>query len=245
MPKAIQVPAAPPRCCRRILLVLDEAALVRALAFGLRQAGHQVAIQPDPKMLADDVMAGRVDLVVLEPALLPLDDAIALCAAFQRRGGVWLALIARQPDEYSELALLRAGGDRYLQLPMAPTLLLAHLLAVLRRPPPPLGDGLRPVTALWSLDERARRLVGSNRLQRLSELEYRLLVTFLDRPGAVLGRPALLAAVWGEGYSNGREVDQYVYYLRHKVEVDPAHPRVVVTVGRTGYQYRPPERTLA
>jgi DNA-binding response OmpR family regulator len=88
MSEAVRVPATPARG-RRILLVHDEAALVRALAFDLRQAGHQVTIQADPKMLADDVLAGGVDLVVLEPALLPLDDAIALCAAFQRRGGVW------------------------------------------------------------------------------------------------------------------------------------------------------------
>ena len=152
MPTAIQVPAAPPRCCRRILLVLDEAALVRALAFGLRQAGHQVLIQPDPKMLADEAAAGGMDLLVLEPALLPFDEVIALCAAFQRRGGVWLALIARQPDAQRGAALLRAGADRYLQLPMAPSLQLAQLLAMARRSPPPLGDGLRPVTAFWSLD---------------------------------------------------------------------------------------------
>lgn len=234
-----------PRCSRRILLSHDDAALIQALAAGLRRVGHLVAIQPDATFLANDAAVGRADLVVLEPALLPPDEAISLCATLQRCGGVWLALIARQPDPSIVVALLRAGADAYLQLPASSSVLLEQLLAIVRRPPPPPVDVLRPVSAHWSLDERERRLVGGNRVLPLSDLECRLLVTFLDRLGDVLGRPELLTAVWGSGYTNGREVDQYVYYLRRKVEDEPTQPRVIMTVERAGYLYRPPGQTPA
>jgi DNA-binding response OmpR family regulator len=191
------------------------------------------------------VAGERVDLVALQPELLPLDEVIAFCTSIQRRGGVWLAVISRQSDPHIAVELLHAGADCYLPLPMAPSVALAHLLAMVRRPPPALGDGLRPVTASWSLDEQARRLIGSNRMQRLSDLEYRLLLTLLDRPGAVMERPELLAAVWGPGYTNGRLVDQYVCYVRRKVEAEPSYPRAIITVGRAGYLYRPPERRPA
>jgi DNA-binding response OmpR family regulator len=74
----------------------------------------------------------------------------------------------------------------------------------------------------------------------LTKTEFRLLCELAQDPGGVFSREVLLDRVWGYGYfGDGRLVDVHVRRLRTKVEVDPAHPRHIVTVRGLGYRLQP------
>ena len=90
------------------------------------------------------------------------------------------------------------------------------------------------------LNVAARQLRRRGRPVELSPKEFALLVTLIRREGAVVSRVELLKAVWG--YSAAvlsRTVDTHVALLRRKIEDDPAEPRHILTVWKTGYRFVP------
>lgn len=81
-------------------------------------------------------------------------------------------------------------------------------------------------------------IVDSN-ARSLTATETRLLRVLLDHPDRPLNRAQLLDWVWGFDYhAQNREVDVYIRYLRRKIEPEPTHPRIIVTVRGLGYMYR-------
>jgi DNA-binding response OmpR family regulator len=141
-------------------------------------------------------------------------------------------------DEEQRIAALRAGADDCISKPPPEAELQARLEALLRRPRQ--GD-LRPVVLTDEFVEidrvRHRCSVLGNEVA-LTPIEFRMLATFVENPGRVLGHGQLLELVWGDRIRERDEVKLYVSYLRRKLggaaDVDP-----VETVRGVGYRYRP------
>ncbi|HET8970293.1 MAG TPA: response regulator transcription factor, partial [Candidatus Nanopelagicales bacterium] len=75
----------------------------------------------------------------------------------------------------------------------------------------------------------------------LTPLEFDLLVALARKPWQVFSREILLREVWGYQHSaDTRLVNVHVQRLRSKIEHDPEHPEVVVTVRGVGYKAGPP-----
>jgi DNA-binding response OmpR family regulator len=141
-------------------------------------------------------------------------------------------------DEEQRIAALRAGADDCISRPPPEAELQARIDALLRRPRQ--GD-LRPVVLTDEFVEidrvRHRCSVLGNEVA-LTPIEFRMLATFVENPGRVLGHGQLLEMVWGDRIRERDEVKLYVSYLRRKLagaaDVDP-----VETVRGVGYRYRP------
>jgi DNA-binding response OmpR family regulator len=141
-------------------------------------------------------------------------------------------------DEEQRIAALRGGADDCISKPPPEAELEARLEALLRRPRQ--GD-LRPVVLADEFVEidrvRHRCSVLGNEVA-LTPIEFRMLATFAENPGRVLGHGQLLELVWGDRIRERDEVKLYVSYLRRKLggaaDVDP-----VETVRGVGYRYRP------
>ena len=72
----------------------------------------------------------------------------------------------------------------------------------------------------------------------LSPKAFELLLALIDRRGSAITRQALLTEVWGYGgFVLSRTVDSHIAELRRKIEVDPAHPKHVLTVWKIGYRF--------
>jgi DNA-binding response OmpR family regulator len=141
-------------------------------------------------------------------------------------------------EEAARVAALRAGADDCLSKPPPEAELEARIEALMRRPRQ--GD-LRPVVLTDEYVEidrvRHRVMVLGNEVA-LTPIEFRMLATFAENPGRVLGHGRLLELVWGDRIRERDEVKLYVSYLRRKLgcaaDVDP-----VETVRGVGYRYRP------
>jgi two-component system response regulator MtrA len=71
----------------------------------------------------------------------------------------------------------------------------------------------------------------------LTVTEFRLLYELIRHAGQVLSRDQLLELVWGYSYlGDSRLVDVHVQRLRAKIEEDPSHPTLIVTVRGVGYK---------
>jgi two-component system, OmpR family, response regulator len=220
----------------RVLVVEDEARMARLLKRGLEEEGHAVDVAadgPDGLWLAKENPYAAVVLDVMLPGF----DGFELCRRL-RDAGIWtpvLMLTARDAVG-DRVRGLDAGADDYLVKPFSLLELAARLRALVRRPdrakPAVLAEGdLR-------LDPAAKQAWRADVELQLSPKEFALLEFFLRHPGAVLTRTQILEAAWDFAYDGtSNVVDQYVAYLRRKVDV-PFGRHDLETVRGMGYRLR-------
>ena len=202
----------------------------------LREEGHTVDVAadgPEGLWLATENAYGAIVLDVMLPGL----DGFQLCRRL-RESGRWapvLMLTARDAVG-DRVRGLDAGADDYLVKPFSLLELGARLRALARR-----DDRSRPVILAegdLKLDPAAKRAWRSGTELRLSPKEFSLLELFLRRPGHVLTRSQIIEELWDFGYDGGSNVvDQYVNYLRRKIDV-PFARHDIETIRGMGYRLR-------
>ena len=220
----------------RVLVIEDEVRMARLLKRALEEEGHAVDVAangPDGLWMATENPYAAIVLDVMLPGF----DGFELCRRL-REAGIWapvLMLTARN-EVGDRVRGLDAGADDYLVKPFSLLELAARLRALARRDdrrgPAVLSEGdLR-------LDPASKRAWRAESELQLSPKEFSLLEFFLRHPGTVLTRSQIIEAVWDFAYDGGSNVvDQYVNYLRRKVDT-PFGRQDVETVRGIGYRLR-------
>ena len=223
----------------RILLIDDSESERAIVSSRLEQHGYAVSN-------ATDGTDGLRKLYDLKPSLILLDvvmpglDGWQALERIREVSDVPVIMLTSRASELERVRGLRGGADDYIVKPFSAAELVARVEAVLRR-----AKDAREVRQVYdegelAIDFAANEVRVRGELVALTPLEFRLLTTFTDHPGQVLSRDQLLELVWGDAFSRGGdEVKLYVRYLRLKIEVDPAKPRLIETVRGFGYRYRP------
>jgi two-component system OmpR family response regulator len=218
----------------RVLVVEDEVRMAGLLERALREEGHAVDVATDGReglWLATENAYGAIVLDVMLPGL----NGFQLCARL-RESGRWapvLMLTARDAVG-DRVRGLDAGADDYLVKPFSLLELAARLRALARR-----DDQSRSVVLAegdLKLDPAAKRAWRAGTELRLSPKEFSLLELFLRYPGRVLTRSQIIEELWDFAYDGGSNVvDQYVNYLRRKIDV-PFGRHDIETVRGMGYR---------
>ena len=190
----------------------------RLLKRGLEEEGHAVDLAgdgPEGLWLATENPYAAIVLDVMLPGF----DGFELCRKL-RAAGVWvpvLMLTARDAVN-DRVRGLDAGADDYMVKPFSLLELAARLRALVRR-----DDRARPVLLAEGdlrLDPASKRAWRGRTELQLSPKEFSLLELFLRHPGTVLTRSQILDAAWDFAYDGtSNVVDQYVTYLRKKIDV--------------------------
>jgi len=221
----------------RVLVVEDEARMAGLLKRALQEEGHAVDIAsdgPEGLWLATENAYEAIVLDVMLPGL----DGIQLCRRL-RESGSWVPvlLLTARDSVGDRVCGLDAGADDYLVKPFSLLELAARLRALARR-----GDRPRPAVLAEGdlrLDPAAKRAWRAGTEVQLTPKEFALLEFFLRHPGRVLTRSQIIEAVWDFAFDGGSNVvDQYVKYLRRKVDA-PFSRRDIETVRGMGYRLRP------
>jgi two-component system OmpR family response regulator len=222
----------------RLLVVEDQTRMARLLRRGLEEEGYLVELAHDGPEAIWAATEAEFDAIVLD-VMLPGCDGFEVCRRL-RQAGRWapvLMLTARDavPDR---IAGLDSGADDYLVKPFSFGELSARLRALLRR-----GASPRPTQleiGSLKLDPARHAVTVAGRTLELTPREFGLLELLMRHPDEVLTRTRILEAVWDfawEGHSN--VVDQYVAYLRRKLEERGA-VALIETVRGVGYRLRAP-----
>ena len=213
----------------RVLVVDDELEMAALLARGLVGEGYQVDMAPDG--IRAITMSGeqRYDLAVLD-VTMPGMSGFELCRRLRDQvPGIGIILLTARDAVDDRVRGLDAGADDYLTKPFAFAELAARLRALRRR------EAHAP-TALeiggLAIDLAGQRIAVGEREARLSRTEFDLLRLLASHPDEVLPRPHILDAIWGSAsYIDPNIVDQYVSYLRKKLDAVGAPVRIVTTRG--------------
>ncbi|WP_311223446.1 MULTISPECIES: winged helix-turn-helix domain-containing protein [unclassified Acidovorax] len=209
----------------RILLVEDDPAIARTVAYALEREGlatlHSLLLRDARSQLRDSRTA-PFDLVVLDVGL-PDGNGLDLLRELRLVGQATPVLVlSAQGEEIDRVLGLELGADDYLPKPFSPRELAARVKALLRRSG---ATAAAPAPASPFQDDAAgQRIYLHGRALALTRREYRLLSALLAGAGRIHSRDALLAAAWGDDSdSTDRTVDTHIKTLRAKLrEADPA-----------------------
>jgi DNA-binding response OmpR family regulator len=230
----------------RVMVICDDIDLSDYLSYLARRAGFDVRYRSSVKAWLDDQGEIPADLILLYTEQ-PQDQSPGIRGLRAVVNTPILAL-THDPDEGQLAALLDAGADTVLALPVGPKLCLACMQALLRR------TRSMPVSILPTLDFGSIRLTPGSRSvevdgrssSRLTQLEFRLLYLLMTHPGQVIPGDVIVDRVWGYGESGSKElVRGLISRLRAKVEPDPSQPRYIHTIPAVGYLFEPGSHSYA
>jgi DNA-binding response OmpR family regulator len=190
---------------------------------------------------------------VFQPHLIILDlmmpgmDGFSVLTSLRAEGvDVPVLILSARSDESDKVRGFRTGADDFVTKPFGVLELLARVAALLRRTAAPVSDeppdGSSATLAFGSLliDVPGRRVTRDGAAIAMAPKEFDLLVALVRQPGTALSRTRLLREVWGHAPDiQTRTVDIHIVELRRKLEPEPANPRHIITVWKTGYRFDP------
>lgn len=223
-----------------ILVVEDEEAVAKILRVSLTTEGFRLVEAATAREGIAQAQAHNPDLVLLDLGLPDLDGTVVT-----QRIREWtqtpIIVISARGNEQDKVDALDAGADDYLTKPFGKSELMARIRAALRRaarPPGETGDAVTVVGDLRIDAVRREVFVGDHAI-RLTPIEYKLLATLMKNPGKVMTHRQLLSDVWGPLHAKETQyLRVYMRNLRHKLEVDPARPKYLVTDPGVGYRLK-------
>jgi DNA-binding response OmpR family regulator len=250
-------PSAPPLPERPILVVDDDAKIVRLVRTYLERDGFSVVSAADGPAALEAIERHRPALVVLDLMLPELDGRAVIRAV---RGddvaaATPILIVSARGSTLDRIAGLEDGADDYLPKPFSPAELVLRVKSILRRTttqePPDAGlqngAGHRPSGhavlrhADLVVDPDRHEVTRNGEAIPLTRVEFRLLQAILEADGRVLSRDQLLDAIYGQDQADilDRTVDVHIGRLRDKLGDDADQPRYVATVRGVGYRSAP------
>jgi DNA-binding response OmpR family regulator len=224
---------------KRLLVIEDNRNLATGLRNNLEIEGYQVDVAYDGSNGLDRARDGSPDLVVLD-LMLPKMDGYRVLRTLREEGFDRPVLILSARGEETDKVLgFHLGADDYVSKPFGLLELLARVDALLRRASGENKARLADPVVFGdvTVDPGTHIVRRRGESVPLRPKEYDLLIALLRRRGQVASRTDLLAEVWGyAGEVYSRTVDTHVAELRRKLEENPAEPRYVLTVRKTGYR---------
>jgi DNA-binding response OmpR family regulator len=222
----------------RILVIEDDAAILRGLTDNLRFEGYQVLPARAGDLGLQLLLEEDPDLVILD-IMLPALSGFDVCRRARKQGRLMpILMLTARGQEVDRVMGLDLGADDYITKPFSIPELLARVRAHLRRSnagtAPPERVSFGDVTVEF---ERYEARKGRQDVH-LSPKEFGVLRLLVAREGEVVSRTELLHEVWGyDRFPTTRTVDNHMASLRSKLEEDPGNPRHLLTIHGVGYKF--------
>ena len=226
---------------KKILVIEDERDIADLIRLHLEDLNHVVTIARDGNMGLRDSSSRSWDLIILD-LRLPGIDGLEICRRLRQKSEyVPILMLTSKSSELDRVVGLELGADDYVTKPFSVLELMARVKAILRRAElserPPAQTRHEVQVECLTIDPATRGATVRGEPVELTAREFDLLFHFANNPGRVFRRAELLDSVWGYGHDGYEHtVNSHINRLRAKIENDPAHPELIVTVWGVGYK---------
>ena len=199
-----------------ILVIEDEAAQREILTYNLESEGYRVSKADDGEEGLLIVAEDTPDVIVLD-WMMPHLSGIEVCRRLKSRSAtrtIPVIMLSAKSEEVDKVRGLETGADDYVVKPYSVSELMARVRTQLRRVRPTTVGEVLTYDDI-TLDAETHRVTRGETDLKLGPTEFRLLATFMEKPGRVWSREQLLDRVWGRDvYVDTRTVDVHVGRLR-------------------------------
>lgn len=224
----------------RILIVDDEALLVKGLKYSLEQDGYKTDSALDGNEAVEKANKENYDLIILD-LMLPGIDGLEVCQKIREKSQVPIIMLTAKGEDINKILGLEYGADDYLTKPFNILELKARIKAILRRAIAKnsnIGDQVIQVDN-FTINTLGRKVTVEGREVNLTAKEFDLLLLLASNPGKVYTREELLEKIWGyEHFGDLRTVDVHIRRLREKIEENSSQAEYILTKWGVGYYFR-------
>ena len=223
----------------KVLIVDDDPNLLEALKYNMKKESYAVVTAEDGEQAIEIARKEKPDLILLD-IMLPKLSGFEVCRILRREMNVPILMLTAKVDETDKIVGLEIGADDYVTKPFSMRELIARIRAMLRRTQimekqqkedknVKIGD--------IQIDINRHQVLLKDTVLNLKPKEFDLLAFLAVNRGLVFSRDQLLEKVWDYDYAgDSRTVDVHIRWLREKIEVDPSHPKYLLTIRGTGYK---------
>ena len=225
----------------KIVVVDDEALLVKGIRFNLQNEGYQVLTGTNGLEAVELAKDPEIALMILD-VMMPEMDGLTACTKIREFSQVPIIMLTAKTEDIDKLMGFDHGADDYLTKPFNILELKARIRALLRR----AGNQHREeqqrnllVGGSIKLDLDDRNAYKNDELADLTAKEFDVIEFLMRHPNRVYSREALLDTIWAYEYrSDIRTVDVHIRRLREKLEANPAQPQHILTKWGVGYYFK-------
>lgn len=222
----------------KILVVDDEALLVKGIRFNLQNDGYEILTGSNGLEAVRLAQDSEVGLIILD-VMMPEMDGLTACAKIREFSNVPIILLTAKSDDMDKLMGFEHGADDYLTKPFNILELKARVRALLRRTSAVQERTQTLTIGSITLDLAARNAYTGGKLAYLTAKEFDVIEFLMRNANRVYSREALLDSIWTYEYrSDIRTVDVHIRRLREKLEANPAEPQYIMTKWGVGYYFK-------
>ena len=223
----------------KILVVDDEALLVKGIRFNLQNEGYEVVTGSTGLEAVHLARDPAVNLIILD-VMMPEMDGLTACSKIREFSNVPIIFLTAKADDMDKLMGFEHGADDYLTKPFNILELKARIKALLRRANAEEKETSNLLTiGNISLDLGGKNAIVSGKTVDLTAKEFDVVEFLMRNANRVYSREALLDTIWSYEYrSDIRTVDVHIRRLREKLEENPAEPKYLMTKWGVGYYFR-------
>lgn len=204
----------------QILIIEDDKHIARLVKYNAEKAGYDCITVEDGEEALDVLTKQGADLIILD-IMLPKMDGFEVCRAIKqntRLKDIPVIMLTAKGEEVDRIVGLELGADDYVVKPFSPRELMLRVKAILRRGKAEESpkDVIR--RGVLVIDIPRHRVTVNNKGVELTPIEFKLLVTLIERAGRIQSRDQLLSDVWGiHSDVFTRTVDTHIKRLREKL----------------------------
>jgi len=224
----------------RILIVDDEALLVKGLKYSLEQDGYVIDVAYDGIEALEKAKKENYELIILD-LMLPGMDGLEVCQKIREKSQIPIIMLTAKGEDINKILGLEYGADDYLTKPFNILELKARIKAILRRATTKeskIGEQVIQVDN-FTINTLGRKVTVRGQDINLTAKEFDLLLLLASNPGKVFTREELLEIIWGyEYFGDLRTVDVHIRRLREKIEKNSSQAEYILTKWGVGYYFR-------
>lgn len=227
---------------KHILLIDDDALLVKSLAYTLKQNGYDTTTALNAEQGLACLETFTPNLILLDIGL-PGMDGLETLRRIEKEKQIPVIFLTARRRELDEVLGLELGAQDYITKPFNEDVLLARIKTVLRRherAPETRAPASQLVCGEIDIDVSAHLVTLRGKAVDLAPKAFELLRVLAVNAGQVLSVDQLIEQVWGIEFAGEPQVVYvHIRWVREKIEDDPSNPKRLVTVRGVGYKLMP------
>ncbi|HYM02571.1 MAG TPA: response regulator [Stellaceae bacterium] len=224
----------------KVLIVDDEPPIRRFLRTSLAAQGYTIVEGETGAEALSEAAREKPDILVLDLGL-PDMNGTDVIRAIRKTSDVPIIVLSVRSDEHGKVEALDLGADDYVTKPFGMDELVARIRLALRHRYQAKGEPPIFVSGDLSVDLVRRNVKRGGIEVKLSPKEYDLLKILVTNAGKVLTHRHILTDVWGPAHTEDAQyLRVFIRNLRHKLEADPAQPKLILTESGVGYRLQAP-----
>ncbi len=224
-----------------ILVCDDEKEIVDAIEIYLKPEGYQILKAYDGIDALDKLHENKVDLLILD-VMMPKMDGIRATLKIREEYNIPIIILSAKTEDTDKIVGLNVGADDYMTKPFNAMELVARVKSQLRRytrlgTQTPVSEHVFQTGGLVIDDERKTVTIDGSVIEKLTPIEYNILLFLTRNKGRVYSIDQIYQAVWNEeAFNADNTVAVHIRHIREKIEINPKEPRYLKVVWGVGYK---------